>query len=195
MNEADLNNAFKYDKIILSIDGKSCLSINPTKSSYYLDLLEPLRNVVYIKILNARIEHSPSILSQYNYKRYDPIYISINNYNRSKTYINSVNIFTSNYLNSSGITIYKDTSNLLFNTAQYFDSLSYSGQGNDFSTLSYTQASFDWTDPTVYILNPPEPNLRRFNIEIKDKKFDLFDTTTLTEFNLTICVYFMKNRV
>ena len=91
--------------------------------------------------------------------------------------------------------MYTNTSNLLFNTAQYFDSLSYSGEGNDFSTISYTQSSFDWTDPTVYILNPPEPNLRRLDIEIKNKTFELFNTTTLTNFNLTICVYFMKNRV
>jgi len=193
MNEADLNNAFKYDKIILSIDGKSCLSTNPDKSSYYLDLLEPLRNVVYIKILSITIPNSGSFDTQYNMKKYDPIYICLNDYNRSKTYINSVNISTSNYLNSSGVTIYKNTSNLLFNTGKYFDYVPYSA--SDFSTISYTQSSFDWTDPTVYILNPPEPNLRRLNIEIKDKTFNLFNTTTLTGFNLTICVYFMKNRV
>ena len=193
MNEADLNNAFKYDKIILSIDGKSCSSINPTKSSYYLDLLEPLRNVVYIKILSITIPNSGSFDTLYNMEKYDPIYICLNDYNRSKTYINSVNISTSNYLNSNGVTSYKDTSNLLFNTVDYFDYVPYSG-GN-FSTISYTQSSFDWTDPSVYILNPPEPNLRRLNIEIKDKVFNLFDTTTLTGFNLTICVYFIKNRV
>jgi hypothetical protein len=193
MNEADLNNAFKYDKIILSIDGKSCSSTNPTKSSYYLDLLEPLRNVVYIKILSITIPNSGSFDTQYNMKQYDPIYICLNDYNRSKTYINSVNISTSNYLNSSGVTIYKNTSNLLFNTGEYFDYVPYSK--SDFSTISYTQSSFDWTDPSVYILNPPEPNLRRLNIEIKDKEFKLFNTITLTGFNLTICVYFIKNRV
>jgi len=194
MNEADLNNAFKYDKIILSIDGKSCLSTNPDKSSYYLDLLEPLRNVVYIKILSITIPNSGSFETQYKMNKNDPIYICLNDYNRSKTYINSVNISTSNYLNSSGVTIYKDTSNLLFNTGKYFDSVPYN-LGGDFSTISYTQSSFDWTDPTVYILNPPEPNLRRLNIEIKNKTFNLFNTTTLTGFNLTICVYFIKNRV
>jgi hypothetical protein len=152
-----------------------------------------LRNVVYIKILSITIPNSGSFETEYNMKQYDPIYICLNDYNRSKTYINSVNISTSNYLNSSGVTIYKNTSNLLFNTGKYFDYVPYSA--SDFSTISYTQSSFDWTDPTVYILNPPEPNLRRLNIEIKDKLFNLFNTTTLTGFNLTICVYFMKNRV
>jgi hypothetical protein len=194
MKDADLNNAFKYDKIILSIDGKSCLSTNPDKSSYYLDLLEPLRNVVYIKILSAVIPNSGSFETLYKMNKNDPIYICLNDYNRSKTYINSVNISTSNYLNSSGVTLYKNTSNYLFNTAEYFELFIYKAGSSD-STVSYTQASFDWTDPTVYILNPPEPNLRRLNIEIKDKKFNLFNTSTLTGFNLTICVYFMKNRV
>jgi hypothetical protein len=184
MNEADLNNAFKYDKIILSIDGKSCLSTNSAKSSYYLDLLEPLRNVVYIKILNAKIMHNSSITSLYNYVIYDPIYISINDYNRSKAYLKKINIISAN------------TSNILLNSVEYFDSLYYGSDGSgDVSLISYTQSSFDWTDPTVYILNPPEPNLRRLNIEIKDKTFNLFNTTTVTNFNLTICIYFMKNRV
>jgi hypothetical protein len=47
----------------------------------------------------------------------------------------------------------------------------------------------------VYILNPPEPNLRRLNIEIRDKSFNLFDTSVLTDFNLSICAYIIKNRV
>jgi hypothetical protein len=175
MNEADLNNVFKYDKIILSIDSESCLKTNTGKTSYYIDLLEPLRNVVYIKILSAVIDHSPALTGEYNMKRHDPIYICLNDYNRSKTYINSVNATTGNI-------------------KEYFDSVPYN-LGGDFSTISYTQSSFDWTDPTVYILNPPEPNLRRLNIEIKDKLFNLFNTNLLTDFNLTICVYFMKNRV
>lgn len=173
MNEADLNNAFKYDKIIISIDAGSCSSTNPDKTMYYLDLLEPLRNVVYIKILNARIAHNPNTASQYNYTKYDPIYISINDYNRSKAYLKKSDLSTT--------------------VLQYFDSVPFNG--GDFSLISYTQSSFDWSDPTVYILNPPEPNLRRLDIEIKDKTFNLFNTATLTNFNLTICIYFMKNRV
>ena len=174
MNEADLNNAFKYDKIILSIDGSSCSTLNSSKASYYIDLLEPLRNVVYIKILSAVIEHSSSIGSQYNYKNLDNIYICLNDYNKSKAYFKKSDLSTT--------------------VLQYFDSVSYNA-GSDFSTKSYTQSSFDWTDPTVYILNPPEPNLRRLDIEIKDKTFNIFNTSTLNNFNLTICIYFMKNRV
>lgn len=184
MNEADLNNAFKYDKIILSIDAKSCLSNKPDKSSYYLDLLEPLKNVVYIKILNAKIMHNGFIVTLYNYVRYDPIYISINDYNRSKAYLKKIDIISAN------------TSNILLDSVKYFDSVYYGSDGaGDVSLISYTQSSFDWSDPTVYILNPPEPNLRRLNIEIKDKTFNLFNTTTITNFNITICIYFMKNRV
>lgn len=173
MNEADLNNAFKYDKIIISIDAGSCSSTNPDKTMYYLDLLEPLRNVVYIKILNARISHNPNTANEYNYTIYDPIYVSINDYNRSRAYLKKNDLSTT--------------------VLQYFDSIPYNR--GDFSLISYTQSSFDWTDPTVYILNPPEPNLRRLDIEIKDKTFKLFNTATITNFNLTLCIYFMKNRV
>jgi hypothetical protein len=180
MKEADLNNEFKYDKIILSIDGKSCSTNNPGKASYYIDLLEPLRNVVYIKILNARVQNSSAITSSpYDYIRNDPIYICLNDFNRSNTYIKNVDITTGKtYLNK----------------ALYFDLIPYL-PNSEFSTISYLQSSFDWTDPTVYILNPPEPSLRRFDISIKDKNYNLLNTEIITDFNITICIYFIKNRV
>jgi hypothetical protein len=84
-------------------------------------------------------------------------------------------------------------SNDVFDTAKYFDVIPYAK--DDFSEIIYSQASFDWSDPSVYILNPPEPNLRRLNIELRDKTFKPFDTAILTHFNLSICIYYIKNRV
>jgi hypothetical protein len=174
MNEADLNNTFKYDKVVINLNSQNCLTTDANKTSYYVDLTEPLRNVIYVKIIRASVIAVETTMEQspLSYLQYDPIHIVINDYNRSASYLKT---------------------NGYFNNINYFDLIPYSGTNN--SDISYSQSSFDWTDPSVYILNPPEPNLRRLNIEIRDKTFKLFDTSVLTNFNLSICIYYIKNRV
>jgi hypothetical protein len=174
MNEADLNNTFKYDKVVVNLNNNNSSTTNSAESSYYVDLVEPLRNVIYVKIIRASVIAVETTMEQspLSYLTYDPIYIAINDYNRAVSYLKT---------------------NGNFNKINYFDLIPYSGTNN--SHIEYSQASFDWSDPSVYILNPPEPNLRRLNIEIRDKTFKLFDTAVLTNFNLSICIYFIKNRV
>jgi len=173
MNEADLNNTFKYDKVVINLSNHNCLTTDATKTSFYVNLVEPIKNVVYVKIIRSSILSTSAMRSApLSYIRYDPVYISLNDYNRSVSYINN---------------------NGTFNYANYFDLIPYSF--DNFSDISYSQAAFDWSDPSVYILNPPEQTLKRLNVEFRDKAFNLFDTAVLTHFNLSICVYFIKNRV
>lgn len=173
MNEADLNNTFKYDKVVVNLNNHNCLTTDATKTSFYVNLVEPIKNVVYIKILRSNILSANAMRSApLSYVRYEPIYITLNDYNRSVSYI---------YNNDT------------FNYANYFDLIPYSF--DNFTEISYGQTSFDWTDPSVYVLNPPEQILKRLNVEFRDKTFNLFDTTILTHFNLSICVYYIKNRV
>ena len=173
MNEADLNNTFKYDKVVINLSNHNCLTTDATKTSFYVNLVEPIKNVVYVKIIRSSILSTTAMRSApLSYLRYEPVYISLNDYNRSVSYINN---------------------NGTFNYANYFDLIPYSF--DNFSDISYSQAAFDWSDPSVYILNPPEQTLKRLNVEFRDKAFNLFDTAVLTHFNLSICVYFIKNRV
>jgi len=174
MSEVDLNNTFKYDKVVINLNNLNSLTTDANKTCYYVDLVEPLRNVIYVKIIRASVIAVETTMEQspLSYLIYEPIYISINDYNRAVSYLKT---------------------NGNFNNINYFDLIPYSGTNN--SDISYSHSSFDWTDPSVYILNPPEPNLRRLNIDIRDKTFKLFDTSVLTNFNLSICIYFIKNRV
>ena len=192
MSIVDLNNTFKYDKIVINLNSSNCLLNNQNSTSYYINLVEPLRNVIYVKMLKASVLTNNSIVPLRSYNKYDPIYIAVNDYYRSISYIKSTQISTSNYT-INNVAMQLHTSNILFDTAKYFDIIPYSR--DTFSDISYSQASFDWTDPSVYILNPPEQSLRRLTIEIKDKTFKPFDTSILTDFNLSICVYVIKNRV
>ena len=192
MATVDLNNSFKYDKVVINLNSSNCLVNNPSAANYYINLVEPLRNVIYVKMLKASVLTNNTIVPLLSYNKYDPIYIVVNDYDRSVSYIKSTQVLNSNYVLNS-VPKVLSTSNVVFDTAKYFDIIPYSK--DTFSEISYSQASFDWTDPSVYILNPPEPNLRRLNIEIRDKSFNLFDTSILTDFNLSICAYIIKNRV
>ena len=190
---ADLNNTFKYDKIVINLNSTNCLQ-NASDSSYYINLSESLKNVVYIKMLKASVR-TGAINTNLLYNKFDPIYIAINDYDRSVSY----KIFTEITPNTSTdkltgvVTNNGNSSNIVFNPFNYFDLIPYST--DLYSDISYNQNSFDWSDPSVYILNPPEQNLRRFNIQIKDKNFNFFNNTNLVNFNLSICVYVIKNRV
>jgi hypothetical protein len=169
----DLNNSFKYDKVIVNLNNHNCLTINPNETSFHVNLVEPIKNIVYIKLLKASIITTSAIKNnnQLLYIKYDPIYISINDYERSQS-----------YLNTNGV----------FDIVKYFDFIPYST--DTFSDISNSHVSFDWTDSSVYILNPPEPNLKRLNIVFRDKYFKTFNTSILTHFNLSICLYYVKNR-
>ena len=195
--DADLNNKFKYDKIIINLNSSNCLQNPINESSYYINLAEPLKNVVYIKMLKASVKTS-ALNTALLYNKFDPIYIAINDYDRSVSY----KIFTEITANTTTnkltgvVSPAGNSSNIVFNPFNYFDLIPYSNDSTVlYSEISYNQNSFDWTDPTVYILNPPEQNLKRFNIVIKDKYFNTFDNTNLINFNLSICVYVIKNRV
>jgi hypothetical protein len=171
--DIDLNNSFKYDKVVINLNNHNCLTINPNETSFHVNLVEPIKNIVYIKLLKASIITTAAIKNndQLLYIKYDPIYISINDYERSQS-----------YLNNNGV----------FDVVKYFDLIPYST--DTFSDISNSHVSFDWTDSSVYILNPPEPNLKRLNIVFRDKYFKTFNTSILTHFNLSICLYYIKNR-
>uniref|UniRef100_A0A6C0IAW5 Uncharacterized protein n=1 Tax=viral metagenome TaxID=1070528 RepID=A0A6C0IAW5_9ZZZZ len=193
MSVVDLNNTFKYDKIILNLNSSNCLMFNAAETNFYINLVEPIKNVIYIKILKSSIVSTTSIKNTpLSYEKYDPIYITLNDYDRSNSYIKGTQVITSNFV-IDGVANTSTTTNTIFDCAKYFDLIPYSYAEN--SDISYSQTSSDWTDPSVYVLNPPEQILRRLNIQFRDKFFKLFNTSILTHFNLSICIYFIKNRV
>jgi hypothetical protein len=173
MSMVDLNNTFKYDKIVINLNNHNCLQFNTAETNFYVDLVEPIKNIIYVKILKASVLTANAMKSQpLLYEKNEPIYISLNDYNRSISYIKN---------------------NGTFNYVNYFDIIPYSTDPS--SEISYCQTMFDWTDPSVYILNPPEQSLKRLSIQFMDKTFKPFNISVLTHFNLSICVYFIKSRV
>ena len=107
MNEADLNNTFKYDKVVVNLNNHDCLTTDATKTSFYVNLVGPIKNVVYIKILRASIvspSNNPMKSAPLSYEKYEPIYITLNDYHRSVSYIK--NNGTYDYVNYFDILFY-----------------------------------------------------------------------------------------
>lgn len=66
---------------------------------------------------------------------------------------------------------------------------------NYMSSLIYSSNATNFSDPTTYVLNPPEPNLTRFQISVRDKHFKKMKRTDINYIYLSICVYSIKKKV
>jgi len=219
-----------YDKQIIEIDMENAvLNID----DFYVDIQQPIRNAVYIKIMQTSIELKTNFntytytdpqslkdaasiditsikLNNEDVLDNDPIYISMNNYNRISTVIKqtySENVVkynkdaNGNKIETKEIqTVTKPTvfeyfdmihvnlTNVYHLFRQYNAALSLGPQSITFKN-EYQQSAFDPNDTSVYILNPIEPSLKRFNIELRDKKNQLLKTSEIASFKMTICVY------
>lgn len=170
--EADLNNNFEYDKTIIYINSKNGI-FDPSSFKFYIKFDEKIKNPIAIKIIDATII---SNLSTFNVG--DEFYITLNDIDRSTTYI-------------------KDSNNNI-NICKYFEMIPFADEpyGTKFiSTLSRGTGTTNWSDSGVHILNPVLPTLDRFSIEIKDKNFSAIPVADLDSLKLNICVYTLKKQI
>jgi hypothetical protein len=61
---------------------------------------------------------------------------------------------------------------------------------NDYRTLA-----FDVNDHSVYKLRPMEANLKRFNIELRDKNNKIIERNNIGSFKMIICVYSLRKNM
>ena len=47
----------------------------------------------------------------------------------------------------------------------------------------------------MFVLNPVEPNLKRFNIQLYDKHNVIINKSDITRFNMTLCVYYNRKKI
>ena len=152
------------------------IPINDTETYYYIP------KTIYFK--TAVLYFKPVRRITYN----STFYVELNNYDRVHSYINKY-----------------DSCNTVvnYNTVKFFDTLNYAGATESSLVLYkiknyYSLASSNWTDPTVYILNPPETSCNRFTITIRDKDFNILkfgDYLNEESFNMTICDYTIKKNI
>jgi hypothetical protein len=170
--QVSLDNTKDYDKIIMYINSKNGIFQNDD-FNFYINIDEPIKNIACIKLTNIQV------ISNTEYDHDDIFYIELNNYDRVVSYI-------------------KNADND-FNVIKYFDNVQYTGEvlalSKYSSSVSYNSASFDWSDPSVYLLNPPEPSLHRFDITLRDKDYKIINRSNIDSLKLSICLYYIKKNV
>jgi len=168
----DLNNTTEYDKQIIYLDSNNATFNTSGFFDFYIDIENPIKNISSIKIIEASI-----ILNRSNLDYNDIYYFELNDYNRISTYIKN-----------------KGSSYNYFDAIPY-NHADYHTNGSCKFKIFYALTSSNWTDPTLYTLNPIEHNTKRFNIKIKDKTFALLNKLNGESFKLTICVYTIKKNI
>ena len=58
----------------------------------------------------------------------------------------------------------------------------------------YTTTSCSINDTNTYVLDPIEPNLKRFNVQLLDKTNNVINKSKISKFNMILCVYSKKKK-
>lgn len=168
------------DKRIIYINSSNCKFLDNTFTFYY-DLLEPIRNVVYIKLMKAEIIANPSLsINGVAIQDGDPVFIDLNSYDRMFT-----NIIGNNAKCFDCIT---------FNITDKYGANSVPNKLTSFK-IEYNSTGCSINDTNTFVLDPVEPNLRLFNITLYDKKFKVVPKTDINVFNMILCVYSSRKKV
>jgi len=186
------------DKTILQFNNNSAFFYNDEKNDFYIDIGEPIKNVTHIKILKSSVRLNLTTINSNVVIDNDPVYITLNDYNRITSFnkyikvdvINSSNI-TSNYITD----IFKSFEVINLNiTSKYL--IMANSQISTLINLNgllfeniYTSTSSSLNDTNVHTIIPYEPSLKRFNIKIYDKYYNLINKKDIQNFDMLVCVF------
>lgn len=167
----------EYKIIIIDSDNVHYINNNTNQYNFYVDILEPLRDVYKIKILYDALSIPLSNLTDASKtKNLDTIYLYLNDYSRIKT-----SLITANNIDTD---------------LSYFDSITI-----DLNKIKINQGVNDITmfndfnvNEADYILNPIAPQLNRINIQLRNKKNELVDKTYATRFFMKLCIYYKTKK-
>lgn len=176
------------DKRIIYINSVNGKFLNNNEYDFYFDIQESIRDVIYIKIMKCEVILNPTS-SVYNAEDGDPIFINVNNYRRLFTNI----LLDTNDFSKGGKNVsYFEQINL--NLSEKFDNVaSMTSKLVSFKT-EYTTTSCSINDTNTYVLDPIEPNLKRFNVQLLDKTNNVINKSKISKFNMILCVYSKKKK-
>jgi len=186
------------DKKILQLTKNGAIYYDESKNDFYIDILEPIKNVTHIKILKSSIKLKTKKINTLDVNDNDPLYITINDYSRITTFNTKTEIYV---MNSSNI-----TSNYISNAFNTFEVINLNVESKYVTVTNteydnllpidgitfenvYTSTSASLNDTNVYNIIPHEPSLKRFNIKLYDKNFNLINKDDISNFEMLICVF------
>jgi hypothetical protein len=186
------------DKSIVYIDSENGTYIDTNYYDFYIEV-EPFKNVMYIKILDTSVSldvngngTAPALYSgKINsavINNLDPIYISLNEYNRLLTN------------NSTNTKIYFDE--ITLDKSKDYSGYSIASTGGNYARMTFNSAKdisscgFDIYDPNVYVTNPMIPILKRFNVKLYDKNNNIIKKDgNLERFTMKLCIYHSRKKI
>lgn len=185
------------DKTLVHIDSSFVDFQGQDKWIFNINLLEPLRDVVYIMILKTEITliknkkaQEPNEVFRINDVEFGtnthgieiyPIHVHINDFKRHSCVV-------SKNENEKHIAKYFEHIPVNINSAL-------ASTQNIATFGNQTFATFHRNNQNVHVLNPIEPNLQRLNFELRDKYDDPIDKSNISHFNMTLCIYQNSRRI
>lgn len=168
----------EYEKVIIEINMSNSTFLNNTDCDFYFDIMDSVRNVMYIKLVKLCIAIKPNskVDSIFKYNDGDSIYVAINDYNRVSAIVNNS---IDRFFETIDVNLTQMASVIGSRTDQNISVL----YTRDYSPL------FDKNDVSVYKLKPADPNLKRFNIKLYDKNGQKLKKTDVDNFKISLCIY------
>jgi hypothetical protein len=187
-----------YDKDVIEIDMGNSIKTDKFDATnyyckFYMDILQPIRNAVYIKIMRTAIVlkadqagNDAVLLTLPNVANDDAIYVRMNDYNRVSSVLIKSNEEPT--VNKFFEMVHINLTNI-YNLSAKYNASAFSEVPNVLFSNEYPQSAFDPNDTSVHVLKPVDPSLKRFTIELRDKNNALLKTSDVLSFKMTICVY------
>ena len=175
--EANLNNDFKYDKIIINLALQGIQSSNTNNFGCYFKFNDTIKNAVAIQVIDTIVISEQS--AQYNPYE-DCFFVILNNIERATTYNQYENIY----------------GNPDFNIHKYFEKVEYTdnsiSNSRNISVSHIGTSTGSFSDSGTYMFNPVIPTLDRFELTLKDKDFKDIPIENIFSVKLSICIYTLK---
>lgn len=166
---------------IIIIDSENAKYTNDNNVySFSINLIHPLRDVYKIKVLHAAISIVNSNMlpsATAIIKNLDPIYIDINNYNRT----------TSGIIKNGDINYVSYYDSIIVDTNKIVPSASLTEYTTMFNNFNENEGDF--------MINPIEPQFNRININLYDKTNTLLTKTKISRFLMKICIYYNTKKL
>jgi len=163
---------------VVIIDSANAIFNDSNIYSFYVNLMQPLRDVYKIKILHAAVSIVNSNMGPgHPINNLDPIYIDLNNYNRTTGAINTAN----------GINYVSYYDSIIIDTNKIYPAAIASDYTTMFNNFNENEGA--------YMINPIEPQFSRININLYDKTNTLFTKTLISRCLIKICVYYNTKKI
>ena len=171
----------KLNKTVIYINSLNSKFLNNTNFEFTYNIIEPIRNALYIKIMRSEVFLNPTNqINSNTIEDGDPIYISIKNHDRMCITIKDIdNVKCFEYI--------------LLNISEKFGINTTPNKVISFKT-EYTSPGCHANDVNIITLNPVMPLLSKFEIILYDKNFNIIPKTDIAKFGMTLCIYHSRRK-